>query len=296
MMMDLTPYRGTSFRFRLQLGTDTSNVTSPGGWWVDDVQISYTAPSTDCGRAWSTVSPYPIEVNLAAAVGLADSVYVFGGQTGGASPSRVATAYRYSTEDDTWTPIAPLPEPRRLASAVTDGTSIYILGGLDAADQRTSTLWRYDPGPNSYTTLRPFTTATSSQAAVYLDGVIYRIAGAPDPTATDTVEAYSIASNSWSEVARYPVAVRGLSAFAFGGYIYTAGGDEPDGDFDDTYRYDPTGDVWDDGPITDLPSPLPDARRQRCTRIAGFCSAVAFRSHGTLGRTGGGASIRLRNE
>src|SRR5262245_11386074 len=181
------------------------------------------APSTDCGRGWSTVKPYPAEVRLAAAVGLADSVYVFGGQTGGASPSTVASAYRYSTEDDTWMPIAPLPASRYQASAVTDGTSIYILGGYDAGDQRTSTLWRYDPAPNSYTTLSPFTTATGAQAAVYLDGTIYRIAGSADDP-TNTIEVYSITSDDWSDAANYPTFVYGLSAFAFGGYIYTAGG------------------------------------------------------------------------
>jgi hypothetical protein len=252
VMMDLMPYRGLSLRFRLRLGTDLSNVTSPTGWFVDDVQVSYTAPSTDCGRAWSTVSPYPAELRQASAVGLADRIYAFGGRTGGMTPQTVTSAYSYSTEDDTWAPIAPLPEARSLASVVTDGTSIYILGGYTGANEPTNTLWRYDPGPNIYTTLTPFTTATGGQAAVYLDGLIYRIGGYTGEE-TNTVEVYSISSNTWSGAENYPVFVSGVSAFAFGGYIFTAGGSDGRDNIADTYRYDPIGDVWDSAPITDLP-------------------------------------------
>jgi len=258
VMLDLMPYRGGSVTFRLRLGTDLSNLGSPGGWWVDDIQVSYSAPSTDCGRAWSTVSPYPADVDDVAAVGLAERIYVFGGGMVSAPFGSVASAYSYSTQDDTWTPIAALPEPRRRAMAVTDGESIYILGGVGFGTQPTSTVWRYDPAANNYITLSPLPTAATRHAGAYLDGRIYRIGGhEPDgESGTNTVDVYSIEDNSWSDAADHPRSLFSLSAVAFGGFLYTAGGD-PSDDSDPTnktYRYDPPGDLWDDGPISDVPT------------------------------------------
>ena len=57
--VNLLAYRGPSFTFRLRLGSDIKNVGAPGGWWVDDVQVSYDAPLPSCGQTWSAASPYP---------------------------------------------------------------------------------------------------------------------------------------------------------------------------------------------------------------------------------------------
>ncbi len=180
-------------------------------------------------------------------------LYSFGGKT----TSAVSTSsYTYDPGSNTWTPIASLPSARVFASAVTDGTYIYILGGADSNNGPTSTLWRYDPTTNSYLTLAPFTTATSGQGAAYLNGSIYRIAGEIDPTqgtSTNTVEAYTIATNTWAPVANYPQQLFGLAVLPLNGYIYTAGGDEYLGPVNKTYRFDPGSNTWDDGPIADLP-------------------------------------------
>ncbi len=149
-----------------------------------------------------------------------------------------------------------MPEAREAPSAVSDGTFIYILGGWDGAGNLTNSLYRYDPLSNSYTTLAPYTTATSGQAAAYLNGKIYRIGGCSGncTPGTNTVEVYTIASNTWGSAANLPAGAAWLMASAHGGYIYVAGGTDSGGDILKTYRYDPNLDTWDDAAIADLPA------------------------------------------
>jgi hypothetical protein len=236
VVVDILPYRGQSLKFRWGLGSDNRNIGLPGGWWIDDVQVSYDAPSA-CRALWGQESPYPIATYLTAAVSLKGSLYVFGGHS--MSTTAIANAYRYVPDTNQWTPIASLPEPRYGASAVTDGRYIYILGGTPDSIVVEPTLWRYDPEADSYATLTPFGTATAEQAAAYLDGVIYRIGGKidlEDRLNTNTVEAYTIATDSWTAVAPHPLRGYGSGALTLGGYVYTAGGRSAVGASAHTYR------------------------------------------------------------
>jgi hypothetical protein len=251
--VDILPYRGTSFKFRWRLGSDDRNIGLPGGWWIDDVQVSYDAP-VPCRGVWGIENPYPIATTRAAAASLNGYLYVFGGQSMGTTA--IANAYRYFPDTNEWMPIAPLPEPRYAASAVTDGRYIYILGGTPDSIVVQPNLWRYDPEADSYTTLTPFGTATAWHAAAYVDGVIYRIGGKidiEDRINTNTVEAYSIASDSWTAVAAHPLRAYDLGALTLDRYVYTAGGRTSVDAFANTYRYDPLSNTWDDGAIADLP-------------------------------------------
>jgi hypothetical protein len=71
-------------------------------------------------------------------------------------------------------------------------------------------------------------------------------------SATTTVEAYTVTTNSWAAAADYPIAASNLAAVTLDGKLYTAGGRGTE----KTYRYDPTSGAWDDGPIADLPVEL----------------------------------------
>lgn len=254
VVVDLMPYRGQAFTFRFRLGTDNSNGGGVAeGWWVDDIRVSYRAPLTSCARGWSTAAPYPIAAQSPALAAIGDTLYSFGGRVG---EDATALAFKYAVERDSWTPIAALPAPRSGASAVTDGTSIFILGGSNARAGST-TLWRYDPASNSYSTRSPASLGTAEQAAAYFDGQIYRIGGQTDlsdiRTATSTVEIYDVSGNSWTMGASYPSSRSGLAAIAADGYVYVAGGGGYFASTSKTYRYDPIAASWDDAPIAELP-------------------------------------------
>ncbi len=149
---------------------------------------------------------------------------------------------------NTWTPIAPLPQARGWFSGASDGTYIYLLGGVDQNFNTTATLWRYEPVSNTYNTSLPsYTIPTYFHASAYLNGKIYRIAGAAIGTDFH-VEVYDIATNTWSMAANYPFANHNLMATALGNYIYAGGGNASPSN---AWRYDPNTDTW--TAIADLP-------------------------------------------
>jgi N-acetylneuraminic acid mutarotase len=181
-------------------------------------------------------------------VSVGSNVYSFGGIVNNAA---ITNAYKYDPATNTWTSIASLPAPRGWFSGASDGTYIYLLGGVDQNFNTTATLWRYDPVSNTYDTSLPsYTIPTYFHASAYLNGKIYRIAGAAIGTDFH-VEVYDIATNSWSMAANYPVANHSLMATALGGYIYAGGGNASP---TKTYRYDPNTNTWDDAAIADLPA------------------------------------------
>src|SRR5262245_55678775 len=209
-----------------------------------------TPTATPCASvgSWTEQATYPIAVSGHAVVSVGGNVYSFGGIVSNAA---ITNAYKYSPATNSWTPIASLPAPRGWFSGASDGTYIYLLGGVDQNFNTTATLWRYDPVSNTYNTSLPsYTIPTYFHASAYLNGKIYRIAGAAIGTDFH-VEVYNIATNSWSMAANYPFANHSLMAAALGSYIYAGGGNASP---DKTWRYDASTETWDDAAIADLPA------------------------------------------
>ena len=148
------------------------------------------------------------------------NMYSFAGVSNGAI---VATSRKY--DGAVWSTIAPLPTAVEFPAAVTDGTDIYILGGaLTGTGTPQTTLYRYNVGSDTYTTLAPFTVGTWNHAAVYLNGKIYKFAGTGPATAsTNALEIYDVAGNTWSLGAVYPLAISFVSAWVQGNFIYACG-------------------------------------------------------------------------
>jgi Kelch motif/Galactose oxidase, central domain len=235
--------------------SDTNAISSDGSQNTYVVRGAYPAVSptptaTPCASVgtWTEQAPYPIAVSGHAVASVGGNVYGFGGIVNNMA---IVNAYKYDPATNTWTPIASLPAPRGWFSAVSDGTYIYLLGGVDQNFNTTANLWRYDPVSNTYNTSLPsYTIPTYFHASAYLNGKIYRIAGAAIGTDFH-VEVYDIATNAWSMAANYPFANHNLMAVALGSYIYAGGGNASP---DKTYRYDPNTDTWDDAAIADLPA------------------------------------------
>jgi len=211
---------------------------------------SPTPTATPCASAgaWTEQAPYPIVTSGQAVSSVGGNIYSFGGIVNNVA---ITNAYKYTPSTNSWSLIASLPAPRGWFSATTDGTYIYLLGGVDQNFNTTATLWRYDPVSNTYnTSLPPYTIPTYFHASAYLNGKIYRIAGAAIGTDFH-VEVYDIATNTWSMAANYPFANHNLMAVALGSYIYAGGGNASP---TKTYRYDPSTDTWDDAAVADLPA------------------------------------------
>jgi hypothetical protein len=200
---------------------------------------------------WSNSTVYPVTILDQATVSQGSFLYTFGG----VSTAIIANARKF--DGTTWTDIAPLPAALEFPTAVSDGTFIYILGGaLTGTGTPQTSVYKYDPVMNTYTTLAPFTTGTWNQAVAYLGGKIYKFAGTGPATAsTNVLEIYDIATNMWTLGAPYPELSSFVSAFVNGGFVYGAGGIQSVGSVASlkTYRYDPVANTWNDAAIADLP-------------------------------------------
>lgn len=214
-----------------------------------EVAPALTPEGGSCSWTTSTVYSIPILDQATAVVG--GNLYSFAGVSNSVV---VATSFKF--DGTTWTPIANYPLVVEFPTAVTDGTSIYIMGGaLTGTGVPQTALYKYDPVANSYTLLAPFTVPTWNQAAVFLNGKIYKFAGSSTSASTNALEIYDIAGNSWSSGPAYPESTSFVSAFVSGGKIYAGGGIASVGSVASlkTFRYDPGTNTWDDGSIADLP-------------------------------------------
>ncbi len=204
---------------------------------------------------WTAATPSSFPVLDQATTTVGSDLYTFAGVGGGAI---IATAQKFN--GTTWSSVASVPAALEFPSAVSNGTSAYILNGVDTTGTSVGGVYRYNPGTNDYTTLTSTLTATWNQAAVYLNGKIYKVGGYVSAGGTSSSSAaldiYDIAGNSWSAGAPYPAAQGWMSAFTDGTYMYVAGGvaaETGSTPSTKTYRYDPGTNTWDDAAIADLP-------------------------------------------
>ena len=167
------------------------------------------------------------------------NAYAIGGLDDTGQP--LASAERYSPDNNTWAAIAGLPTARYDFPAVFNRTNyIYIFGGLTDTTSGTesATVLRYSVSANTWTAMASMPVAVAGSAATLgPDGNIYVVGGTSGGVATSLVQVYSPAANTWTLSTPLP---EGLSASVMGvdslGRLIVMGGMDTNG-FD-------VGDVW----------------------------------------------------
>jgi Kelch motif/Fibronectin type III domain/Galactose oxidase, central domain len=166
--------------------------------------------------------------------------YAFGGLDDGGQP--LASAERYSQDNDTWTAIASLPAARYNFPAVFNRTNyIYLFGGLTNTTSGTeiATVLRYSVSGNNWNTMAPMPVAVAGSAATLgPDGKIYVIGGTSGGIATDAVQVYDPAANSWSLFTPLPEALSSAAAGvdSLGRLVVMGGMDINGNDVSDVWR------------------------------------------------------------
>lgn len=82
-------------------------------------------PATD---TWERLAPMPYPVSGFAAVGMGNSIFIFGGEQGDAVSKEV---HEYKIDEDKWFRRPDLPAPRYALTATVVGNSIHVIGGND---------------------------------------------------------------------------------------------------------------------------------------------------------------------
>jgi N-acetylneuraminic acid mutarotase len=82
---------------------------------------------------------------------------------------------------------------------VVDGL-IYVLGGLDSENGCISSVHRFDPVANVWSAVAPMSAPRVALGYFVLGGSIYVVGGFDGEDRLSSMERYSVASDSWSEV------------------------------------------------------------------------------------------------
>jgi N-acetylneuraminic acid mutarotase len=194
----------------------------PGGF--NGAHLTENAIYDVASNTWSTGAP------LAAAqsgttVAYNGRIYVFGGNPGPTTATRI-----YDIASNSWSTGANMPVGITYGRAVVAGNFAYYVGGI-IGSTITAAVYRYDFAINSWATVASMQTVrATAEIAVSPDGSkIYAIGGGGSgffnavPTA-QSVEIYTIASNTWSYGHPLPTSVSSPSGgFALGKLMVQGG-------------------------------------------------------------------------
>jgi hypothetical protein len=151
-----------------------------------------------------------------------DALYVLGGieKDEARGEITVSSVLKFDSRMQTWSEVAPMPAERDNAGACVLGSNIYIFGGRNDAMEKASTTYRFSTETNEWATLASMQMfwvgiafvswtasstcwedrkATITTPAQSIASISWQMCGArwrPCPS----MECYSVASDSWSEV------------------------------------------------------------------------------------------------
>jgi N-acetylneuraminic acid mutarotase len=187
-------------------------------------------------NTWTTKARMPIGGSgIAAAAGADGKIYVFGGYRKNFGPNGhglLNAVQIYDPTTNTWTVNHSMPA-ELIGSAAARGPNgkIYLMGGYPLElTQSTARVWSYEPSTTVWNQVASMSVARTDFGAVAIpSGKIYAIAGQNVDSALKSVEAYSVASDTWSSAPSLPSARYGLSVATSGGTIYEVGGDDEGG-------------------------------------------------------------------
>ena len=100
--------------------------------------------------------------------------------------------------ENSWSEGIPLPNPVSYAGAITVDGKIYVIGGVNQSDTNNnfSTVFRFDPILNQWTTMASTMIAKRSFKLVYFQGRIWKIGGHTNEN-TNSVHSFDPISNTW---------------------------------------------------------------------------------------------------
>jgi len=231
---------------------------------------------------WSTLPGNPVPVHHAAAVGIGNKFYLFGGfrppDSGKVGWYPENKAWVFDLDKQAWSALPPMPTPRGSLSAVAVGSKIYVVGGakipagVNLPDglyaggpvELLATLEMFDTATNKWTQLKPMSLPRNHQDVVHIDGKLYVIGGRVGScysggwsSNVSMNEAYDIATDTWTTRAPMPTARSGIGAAVIDGKMHVLGGEGWIDDFGGVFRahevYDPKTNSW--AKLARMPTP-----------------------------------------
>lgn len=175
-------------------------------------------------KEWVDLQPLPHPRAAGAATVVDDHIVVVGGQ---AHNVLIADTDVYYGPDEGWRDGADLPTPREKLAAASDGRYVYAVGGreLTSASNRRS-MERYDPMADEWVEMARMPTARGSIDGDVVDGRLVIVGGETPTGVLSRVEAYDIASDTWSAFPPLSVPRHGPGVATIGSVIFALHGAE----------------------------------------------------------------------
>jgi hypothetical protein len=120
---------------------------------------------------------------------------------------------------------------------------LYVTGGIDADGGLLSSVEKYSPSSDTWSTATPLPEARSRHAAVAVGSVMY-VLGGIDRAVTASVLKFDSTQGTWSQLAPMPEARYAHAACAIGSDIFVFGGRDLGGDQASVFKYDTVANEW----------------------------------------------------
>ncbi len=203
-------------------------------------------PASD---AWRALPSHPEPTHHAAAVGVGDKFFLFGGfhRPADGTPAWRPTdaAWMFDLKTEQWTKLPPMPTARGALTATAAGDRIYVIGGaaIPAWDKTHTGLTLafggeqcaanevFDLKTQRWSKANPMLQGRNHLGSAHLDGKIYVIGGRVGSAfvgGSNSVainEAYDVAADAWAPLAMMPTPRGGVEVAALNGRLHVLGGE-----------------------------------------------------------------------
>jgi N-acetylneuraminic acid mutarotase len=200
-------------------------------------------------NSWTNRAPIPLALrfhNGGAVIG--GKIYVAGGDED--DNRTLASLFVYDPVRNSWTSKRSMPHTTAAGLSAAINGKLYVLtscgNSLACESELPTTLYRYDPAIDQWTTLRPPPSSHSFGAGDVINGKWYIVGGGL--TGQGRLDVYDPATNIWSTKAPLNQSRHSAAGAASGGKLYVFGGTRFDGisnvNVQNTSVYNPATNTW----------------------------------------------------
>ncbi len=227
------PGSAQSFNWNISTGLAAGTSYALRVTALDDEGAETEAFSTTAfalARRWQAVGTIAQSVQRPAVTSDGQNLFVFGGRTGTASSTTIATAQRFRLDQTppVSEPLAAMPVGLNAAEAAYLNGKIYIAGGINQQITIEQKLFVYDVAANSWTTAAPPPTDVFLYALVAdpVRNVLYQIGGIGFDSNANSRRGwrYTPQTDQWDELPSMTTARLAHEAALINGKLYVCGG------------------------------------------------------------------------
>lgn len=215
------------------------------------------SPNTN---SWTTRASLPAARQTGnGAVAINGLIYVAGGHDATGALTRTLYAYKIST--NLWSTKAAMPVFSSCGGSAVIAGKLYVFSGCTrsstGAQITAGLLHRYDPGTNTWSTLRASPVARFQPVVSSINGKLYVVGGNTAlSVATGYVDMYDPETNTWTARAIMPTARLGMAGVSLGGKLYVFGGRNGSTYLRTAEVYNPLTNSWSSRPSMPTPRSL----------------------------------------